>query len=78
MTVTLLSKDKKTQLLFTVNLTCEHCREKLHEETIQDIRDLEKGVTCSCSICQAKITVRMEMSQEIEMEEEEDGTAIKG
>ena len=80
MTVSLQSNDKKTDLLFSIDLTCEHCREPLREEEIKDIRDLEKGINCTCGICQARINVKMVMSQYVEMEEEENGdaTSIKG
>lgn len=73
MTVSLLSEDKKTEFLFSINLTCIHCQYPLHEEEIKDIRDLEKGIICTCGICQARINVKMAMSQYVEMEEEENG-----
>lgn len=79
MTVSLLSKDKKTEFLFSINLTCDHCREPLREEEVKDIRDLEKGIICTCGICQARINVKMAMSQSVEMEEEDgNATSIKG
>jgi NAD-dependent SIR2 family protein deacetylase len=47
--------DGKIQLLFFVDLTCEHCNEPLTEEDIKEERELSKGVTNTCSICGAKI-----------------------